>query len=693
MSKKKLSIIKLLEKIRMSGDFSLLFDLRNPDIWTKIPPDEQEKLASLFVLQGNVLLHDNDKSFAEAYDMANTIAPNHLNFLLVQAKNLSAQKLNTACLKRADSLLDLVFKLDPDNLYAHIIRGTIYGSLAIIHNESQEYFFDSIHHLEKAESLPGRDEHDNAEIHWNKGLCYYYLGRSSGEAVDFFKAVDSFKKVQDQLKGNTQFLCDFASAYTDLAVLTNRTELFSEAIALTEQVTKLDPMYYDGWLSQAIAYNHIFDATGDLYSFEKADECYMNAAKLAPDLTVLWAKWGTMQLSICRRKENTQLLESAIEKFQAADKLQPNNIMILNRWAEALIWLGSSTEQLHLIKEAEKKIIVCLEISPKIPDLWHNLGFCYNEMGHYFKDTRYFLKAIESFQEGLNLNAKSQMLWYGTALSYYSIAEIEEDPTILEKALFCFSKVFENYEEYLPPIWNDFAIALIKMTELTNDISYIKRAITALEQQLRINEIPEGAQVDPDWYYHYGCALHYLGDWECNVECYEKAISSLAKALEIDPSHPHANFNLAQSYSHLGELTSEIEYLQKALEYFQEALGKDSEDGYIWNEVGLVYINIAEIIKEPFHPERTQKLFEQAEAKFLKALSLGCLDALYNLACLYSLSGNFSAAMHYIEKAERSDMISSIDELLNDEWLEPLRDTEPFRNFIANLSLKQGLEE
>ena len=85
----------------------------------------------------------------------------------------------------------------------------------------------------------------------------------------------------------------------------------------------------------------------------------------------------------------------------------------------------------------------------------------------------------------------------------------------------------------------------------------------------------EGAKLDPEWFYNYGCAMDLLGDLDENPECYEKAIQSLSKVLQIDPKYTLVHFNLALALSHFGEVTADVEYFKKSFEHrFPQGLNR-----------------------------------------------------------------------------------------------------------------------
>ena len=112
-----------------------------------------------------------------------------------------------------------------------------------------------------------------------------------------------------------------------------------------------------------------------------------------------------------------------------------------------------------------------------------------------------------------------------------------------------------------------------------------------------------------------------------------------------------------------------------------------------WNELGLTLLHLAQLMEDPSHHETVDKLYTQAESKLQQAVALGCTSALYNLACTCALTGNVENAMYYLERAERQGGLPKLDDMLNDEWIDPLRDTPAFKAFLNHLTTKQSNKE
>lgn len=221
----------------------------------------------------------------------------------------------------------------------------------------------------------------------------------------------------------------------------------------------------------------------------------------------------------------------------------------------------------------------------------------------------------------------------------------------------------------------------MKVAEVNDREALVEEAIEKFEKTIAIAE-----RVEPEWLYNYGCAFDFLGDLTGEPEHYEKAIQLLIKVLELDPDYLPAIYNIALAFSHLGETVPDIDCLYRACEYFQQLLQKEPEDDLAWNDWGTTLVHLALLLYDPSLPEQSQELYAQSEEKFLQSVRLGCNSALYNLACIHSLNSNLDLAMQYIQRAADQNALPPVDDLLQDEWLENLRQTSEFRGFLTKLA-------
>ena len=82
------------------------------------------------------------------------------------------------------------------------------------------------------------------------------------------------------------------------------------------------------------------------------------------------------------------------------------------------------------------------------------------------------------------------------------------------------------------------------------------------------------------------------------------------------------------------------------------------------------------------------QLYMDAELKITRAGQLGNGGAYYQLACLYSILGRLPEAMELIPKALAARSLPTIEDLLDDDWLDNLRATPAFANFLTALEAK-----
>jgi tetratricopeptide (TPR) repeat protein len=307
-------------------------------------------------------------------------------------------------------------------------------------------------------------------------------------------------------------------------------------------------------------------------------------------------------------------------------------------------------------------------------------------LGRYFATEDYYAQAIEKFNQGLLLKSSQPLLLHGVALAYFAIGELKDDLEALEKSTEYFAKLAEFGGRLFPQFLSDWGVALMKLGEITNDRSYVEAAAAKFEQVIngRLDAI-DGEEVETEWLYNYGCAMDFLGDFHDDPVYYEKAVQVLSHVIKIDPDYIHARYNLALALSHLGELSSDVNCFHNAIEQFHEVVMHDPEDEITWNDYGLALLNLAVLTTDPMDAHRAKGLFEQAEIRLQHAALLGSLHAYYNLACLYALTDNPAAAIHYLEKAEHSQALPLPDDVIHDEWLDGLRDQPAYRLFISRL--------
>lgn len=638
------SLRKELETILQTEDFERLQAFVDPKRWKRLKKDDRHLLARLFVLSGERLLKEDASSATTSFEKAAALAPKSADPLHAWARALFAQ-------------------------------GMPQGDLQLLQEAEEKYL--------EASAISKKETLSLGRILWELGQCQYWIGRISGEAVDFHRAIATLTQAIEEGGADATLCIDLANAYCELASLIGRYELVRKALTHYQSAVEAEPESIDGWLNLGCSGHILYDKFGEEENFQIADQAFDKLIELQPDSPIGYSQKGYLYTLAGKRTLNVELLKEAAGTFEKISGNMQEDPLLIRRWAEAVMLWGAYTEQLNLLRFAENKIEEALELEPDHPDGWYLWGTCRIEMGRYFSDDTYYEQAIEKLQTGLTLDPKATLLWYGLSLATFCLGEAKHDPALIEKSTQYCAKVIELGGDQIPQYWNDWGVSLMKLCELTSEKKYIQEAIHKFETA--INLVPEGREPEPQWLYNYGCAYDFLGDFTGDEKAYEKAVEVLRNLINLDPDYGYAAYNLALALSHLGELTSDVEPFQEALDLFYLLSQEDAEDEPLHNDWGLALLNLAQLIDDPHQPEKAQHCREEAEAKFMHALSLGSTHALYSLTCLYSITNHLDLSMAYIQKALKANALPSLDDMMNDEWLDNLRATEIFKAFVDRL--------
>lgn len=674
------------KSILETNAFDQLASYKEPVSWTTLTHDERELLGILFVKQGEHQLLQGDSKILDSFELAIKVAPHSPMVYYRQAMVYATQGQNIRCLKAADAALNKATLLDPGFISAWhswaniLVRiGAFYDDAVYCHQADEKFA--------QAELLAAKEGKHIESLYWHWGVCWFHIGKHSGEAVDFFTSLAKFRQAEENGFSSSEFHNDYGNILVDLACLIGREELFIEAADHYEKATSLSPSNYESWLNLGCTYKRLYEFSGSRDYFHKADECLERAADINQDDPVIWLRWAELYVNVGKICRDIDRLHESFIKFEKSDALEPGNPFVLLRWCEAQIVAASFSENLELLRAAEQKIAHILKAIPSHPEAWHVYGLCLSEFGRYFADDKYYIQAIEKFKQGLLLKESHPLLLHGMALAYFAVSELTDDVEAIESSIQCFKDVEALGKRLFPQFLNDWGVSLMKLGEMTNDQNCIEEAACKFEEA--INGRLDGSdaeEIELEWLYNYGCAMDFLGDFHDEPVYYEKSVQVLTHVLKLDPDYIHARYNLALALSHLGELNSDVDCFHQAIDQFHEVILHDAEDEITWNDYGLALLNLA-VLKtaDPIHKEKSKDYFEQAEIRLQHSVRLGSLQAYYNLACLYAQTNNPSAAIHYLEKAEHCNALPPPDDVIHDEWLDALRDQPAYRQFISRL--------
>lgn len=648
----KAALTKWIDKVSSTKDWKMLDLIEDVPSVENLNTNDKERLAQLFAERGEMLVQTTQ----DAED-------------LLEAVNSFEKAL----------------RIDPTLSKAWIALATTHFKLGTLQQDEQliakaNEIYDHAQAVLHAQSLKLP-----LEALWGWGTCLYSIAKLSEEAVDFKNCLQKFQEASARGYNDPEFLLDYGTLLGEFGVLVGRQEFLIQSTETLERSLKEKNDSPIAWLRLGCAYKILFLLSEDIAFFEKAEHCFMSAARNQQNHMILWLNWGQLLAHIGKATRDLDLLKSALEKLEKAELIQPKDPFLLSSTADTLMHIGVLEENYENLQTAKEKLQLALSMAPEQPEIINHMGHCLLYIARYFNDASYVEEAIEKFQMGVSRNKNAFPFWHGLATAHFLLGEINGDVKEFEKAAKFCSQVI-RLGGTSSSFWNDWGVALMKLGELSNDHHAMSAAIEKFEEAINSYNRSRIGRPDPDWFYNYGCALDYLAEFELNPRYSERSIAVLSRLLEQYPNFNHVRYNLALSLYHYGDMIGDADALEKSIELFGELVVKEPEDDTLHSDYGLSCLTLADYLRDSIHDERSKECFKLAEQHFFHAISLGNESANFYLACLYSLLGNYTEAMQFITRAHTAEALPVLDDLLRDEWLENLRQTPRFRAFLTELS-------
>lgn len=650
-------------------------------------PDEQKKeLALKYLSEGEMALLQGSLGALSCFEVAANLDGQNPQVWYRQGLaffEYGSQEGKEKALLVASKNFKAATQIDPQFFDAWVAWGNVLLQLGKFHEE-HHFFTEAKEKYEKAIELSKeKPKAVLAELYWDYGLAWAGIAEHSGEALDVRLAIEAFKTSRSyQENPSPEFLNDCGKAYLEMGLLINDSRLYVQSVDSLEQAVKLAPQYVEGWSSLGEAYSQLYINTLDERYVNKASDAYSMATRLSPDNAEIWLGWGQILGESGKHNKDAKLLKLSAEKCAKAAQLDNEDPLIVSQWAESLAWLGQITSRFDLIVEAEHKLILATEQFPDDPDLWLAYGVCLMAFGKYYEDGDYYEMAIEKLQYGLSVDRSDPELWHTLGLVHKHYAELTNNEDLIERANRFLAKAMD-LKPGCPALLFDAACSLFLFSDILDDLPSLEQSIVLFELLLRNHK--ETLLYHPEWLYQYACALASLGDFTEEGTYYTQAIEIFTHVLLIDPDFPRIHHKAALSFMELGHLTGESDYYRRAVHFFRLATRQDEENDQVWLDWGICLIHLAH---HTLDSDFMHQLYMDAEIKLTKAGRLGNEGAHYSLACLYSILGRLQESMSLVQKALTAHTLPSIEALHEDEWLDNLRSTSAFAQFLAALEAK-----
>ncbi len=401
------------------------------------------------------------------------------------------------------------------------------------------------------------------------GSCYYTLRNKT--AVFYLEKVCSFDP------NSSAPISILGKAVLDLGETSEDDE---RAIELFKQALKLNPNDY-------IALSHYGIALMNLEKYDEAEEKLRQAIKLNPFDPLSYQQLGVIlkvqgkfdqallmldkALSVPSESRiqpayspdlkliygnkadilsHLQRYEEAIEVFEKALTLTPNNPYLLTNWGFALSMINQN-------EEAVKKFSRAYEISPKSAEVCWRFAAALLVVQNYEEAEKKYLEAVQAAESDPIVLPQRDRLYHDVARFYLDVKQPETAQIYLQQAA-----EFNPQNDQIFVLWG----LCLWGPDLQRSIEKFKMAMQANPQN------PEA---------HFHIAYAYLALQ--SPEFYSEAENHLQMAVEIDPQY-------AQAWGLLGQMSYlKQEPVEKALIFFQKSSNIQKTPWTVANEALCLY--------------------------------------------------------------------------------------------------------
>jgi len=554
------------------------------------------------------------------------------------------------------------------------------------------------------------------KLYWYQGFSWTILSKYAEEPYDLTKGLNCYERAAELGCADNSFWIHYGRALVILGDQLHRIEHLHKGLNIFKKVISnsyppleesgfieeesFDPMtlrfrnhlnladpFAEVWLQAILTAKKIYEYTHLRSDFLEAHDLFEKASQAIADKeSSLWLHWGDLFLKASTLMGKLPFAEIALEKFTSPKLKNCDHLLATSFMTESLVLIGFHLENYRIIREADKRALPLLQAAKDYPETWVTNGLSQMSLGAYLSDERYLFNALDNFSKALECDSQSVYGWHGVFLTYLALGELKKDKEYFFKAQNALSRVLE-----LRPLgayfWYEYALLLFKLRDLEEDIDTI---INILEDALDKFEIALNltggweTTLESGWLYPYACTFFLLGDLLGEEGYYQQSLEVLRKLFDDDSEFPYIHFQFGVNYLRLGEISGDRELLKLGIDHLEKNIEIDPEDAPGFGELGYGYLILSEWTDSSLDPDSSREFKEKSERYLLIGARIGYEDAYYYLACLYSLMDRIDLSLHFIKRAEKSRLISSFDDLLYDDWLDNLRQSRLFQDFLEN---------
>lgn len=678
------------------GDLSQLDHLHGRELFDELSADERRGLCSLFIKRAEAALEGGQEDLlVESCMVADELAVGYPEALLEIASvcyRFSVVHKNKKFAMVALATLRTLEEKDPFFLASDERASHLMGKLfdALYSQVGDESLLEKAVERYTCALDISKDSSRRPLLFWDLGDAWTRLGVVSKEESDLRKAVDYFSKAALATAPlPPHFWVDYGHALMEIGKQTGDSASLKEALEKFQKViAELDALeerpeaaYEQAFFYYALCAKALTEVTFEESDLLFADKVFEESLAAVPEESDLWLHWGELFLNFGWLHKEASWVDKGLEKLSSACNREASSFEGVVLFAQGLAMLGVLLEDFRLLKESEKHLTAVSEKENTSHSFQKSYAFLLLGLGLYFSDETYLKKAIKELEKSLSHASHDVHTWYRLFEAGFSLAEITLERKWAKR---CFTAIERTCElrAHVSLFFSEWGVALLRLRELHRDPSrLVEQAVGKFKQAVKVRS--QG--IDLKGFYHYGIALDLVGERMEDEGTMQEAIEVLKAVLERKPHSLNVAYHLAVALVHHGALTGEWESYHHAIDLLRRIVRIDCEDEVAFCDLGFALLHFSQEEREPLHSdESSEELLIQAEQAFAQAAMLGNKDAFYPLACLEAKKGECVKAIDWLEKAAVQDALPELQELLEDEWLNDLRETAPFREFLLH---------
>ncbi len=418
------------------------------------------------------------------------------------------------------------------------------------------------------------------DIHVFQGAQKQRSGDYKGAGEDFEKAGDAYKAATEIARSDSSIYdaeCHRLIQVLRLVELQGvpTEEQYAGAISVCDLALQVDPENANAWNRKSVIYSDwaviLRTRKGNPAPvYDKAIQMAKKALAIKPNFPEAWNSLGNSYVHLAYEQwdtgiERDQTIESALQAFQKAIQLKPND--------ESYCYLGDAYSD-QAVARMEKGIDPtssfdnsvkayenAIRLNPRHYSNFSNLGMVLTRKGmyqlHHGKDPANVLKmAIENYRKALELNAKFIFAHNNTGVSFATLAQYEMTQALnplpsLDQAIPAFRKAMEINPKFpLPYLVSARAYCIraeYAVQTDTNPEPDLQQARTAIRQYMDLSGSALGSNKDEAWIELVEAEWALLKGASART-FFEKAESSLRLSLKHNPEDAETYRRFARYY-------------------------------------------------------------------------------------------------------------------------------------------------